>query len=56
MVKSDFKKFYEDFTEAKLSLLYSLELHRDSLFSLDDGYHRKERSLDLSNMMYKYFA
>ena len=32
MVRSDFKRFYESFVEAKLSLLYSLELHKDSMF------------------------
>jgi hypothetical protein len=34
MVKSDFKNFYESFTQAKLSLLYSLELHKDSMFAI----------------------
>jgi hypothetical protein len=32
MIKSDFKRFYESFSQARLSLLYSLELHKDSLF------------------------
>ena len=35
MVKSDFKRFFESFTQARLSLLYSLELHKDSIFTLD---------------------
>ena len=35
MVKSDFKRFYESFTQARLSLLYSLELHKDSMFNVD---------------------
>jgi hypothetical protein len=34
MVKSDFKRFYESFMEAKISLFYSLEMHKDSLFAL----------------------
>lgn len=34
MVKSDFKSFYESFSQAKLSLLYSLELHKDSMFAI----------------------
>ena len=34
MVKSDFKRFYESFVEAKLSLFYSLEMHKDSMFAL----------------------
>lgn len=37
MVNSDFKRFYESFTQAKLSLLYSLELHKDSMFALKKG-------------------
>jgi len=58
MVKSDFKSFYESFTQAKLSLLYSLELHKDSMFAIrtrrsqDD---RQKRSLDMSNILYKNF-
>jgi hypothetical protein len=36
MIKSDFKRFYESFTQARLSLLYSLELHKDSMFTLED--------------------
>ena len=35
MVKSDFKRFYESFSQARLSLLYSLELHKDSMFNVD---------------------
>ena len=37
MVNSDFKRFYESFTQAKMSLLYSLELHKDSMFALKKG-------------------
>ena len=35
MIKSDFKRFLESFTQARLSLLYSLELHKDSMFNVD---------------------
>lgn len=58
MVKSDFKSFFESFTQAKLSLLYSLELHKDSMFAIqtqrgqDD---RQKRSLEMSNILYKNF-
>ena len=52
MVKSDFKRFYESFVEAKLSLLYSLELHKDAMFSIAGS----KRTLELSKLMYKYFA
>lgn len=34
MIKADFKRFFESFTQARLSLLYSLELHKDSIFTL----------------------
>ena len=51
MVRSDFKRFYESFLEAKLSLLYSLELHKDSMFNLKALKH----SLDLSKFMFKNF-
>lgn len=52
MVKSDFKRFYESFTQARLSLLYSLELHKDAMFSLKEG----KRTLELSARMYKNFG
>lgn len=59
MVQSDFKQFYEDFVEAKLSLLYALELHKDSLFffSADDKTEsiRQQRSREISSLMYKNF-
>ena len=51
MVKSDFKQFLESFSQAKLSLLYSLELHKDAIFSLKAG----SKTLDLSAVMYKNF-
>jgi len=53
MIKSDFKRFYESFTQARLSLLYSLELHKDSLFTLNKG--REQNQLALSRKLYKNF-
>lgn len=53
MVKSDFKRFYESFTQARLSLLYSLELHKDSMFNVD--WQRQHHQLNLSAMLYKNF-
>ena len=53
MIKSDFKRFYESFTQARLSLLYSLELHKDSLFSLN--YARSQKQLDMSKILYRNF-
>ena len=41
MVKADFKRFFESFTQARLSLLYSLEMHKDAIFTLDP--HRQQR-------------
>ena len=32
MIKSDFKRFYESFTQARLSMLYSLHIHKDTVF------------------------
>lgn len=53
MIKSDFKRFFESFTQARLSLLYSLELHKDSIFTLNKN--RKETQLDISALLYKNF-
>jgi hypothetical protein len=53
MIKSDFKRFFESFTQARLSLLYSLELHKDAIFTLSR--ERQQRQLDLSKILYKYF-
>ena len=53
MIKSDFKRFFESFTQARLSLLYSLELHKDSMFTLDDV--KKTNQLDISTLLYKNF-
>ena len=53
MIKSDFKRFYESFTQARLSLLYSLELHKDSLFQLSSI--RQAKQLDMSKILYKNF-
>ena len=53
MVKSDFKQFYESFTQARLSLLYSLELHKDSMFTLE--WRQAETQLQMSRKLYKYF-
>lgn len=59
MVNSDFKRFYESFTQAKLSLLYSLELHKDSMFALKKGTEetssRQTRSLELSHILFRKF-
>ena len=43
MIKSDFKRFFESFTQARLSMLYSLELHKDSIFIFDQN--RKDTQL-----------
>ena len=53
MIKSDFKRFFESFTQARLSLLYSLELHKDSIFTIIK--YRKETQLDISALLYKNF-
>ena len=53
MIKSDFKRFFESFTQARLSLLYSLELHKDSMFTLDDV--KQTNQLSISNLLYKNF-
>lgn len=53
MIKSDFKRFFESFTQARLSLLYSLEMHKDAIFTLDP--ERQQRQLDLSKILFKYF-
>ena len=53
MIKSDFKRFFESFTQARLSLLYSLEMHKDAIFTLD--WVRQQRQLDLSKILYKNF-
>lgn len=57
MVKQDFKRFYEDFMEARLSLLYALELHKDTMFfiDVDEGRLRLQRSLELCSLMYANF-
>jgi len=54
MIKSDFKRFFESFTQARLSLLYSLELHKDSIFTIQK--YRKETQLDISALLYKNFG
>ena len=53
MIKSDFKRFYESFTQARLSLLYSLELHKDSIFTLQE--QRKNNQLEIGTLLYKNF-
>ena len=53
MIKSDFKRFLESFTQARLSLLYSLELHKDSMFNVDKS--RQLQQLNLSAILYKHF-
>lgn len=53
MIKSDFKRFYESFTQARLSMLYSLHIHKDSLFQLDQK--RQEYQLNMSAMLYSNF-
>jgi len=53
MIKSDFKRFYESFTQARLNLLYSLELHKDSLFTIEAK--RQQIQLKMSEKLYKNF-
>lgn len=53
MIKSDFKKFYESFTQARLSMLYSLEIHKDALFTLSK--QRQENEISLSKILFKNF-
>ena len=54
MIKSDFKRFFESFTQARLSLLYSMEIHKSSIFILD--YKRQRYQIDMSDKLYKNFA
>ena len=53
MIKSDFKRFYESFTQARLSLLYSLNLHLDAKFTLDKS--RQLYTVNLSQILNKNF-